>query len=258
MLWGKGKSFDSGSLLHQMLQAFDFLVSIDILHRDVKPENILFVTTRNGYHYQLADFGLCNEIVNAKSLVGSKRYMAPEILKGEQQTPKADIYSLYVTMLDALDIRGFRNARHESPTQVQEMVAFLSREEAKLFSIRGMGDRSPDRRASAAEILVKCFDGIGLTTSYQVQQTISTHEQSAMVNAVPKLSLARPGPSAQTRRPIRVDLRSEKLLLAPKVMKQRYSALQKKTIKVIDDGLTGKLQRCRMPGAFPHHGDKGN
>ncbi|KAL2410454.1 hypothetical protein ABEF95_001087 [Exophiala dermatitidis] len=49
-------------LYHDMLQVLDYLASRHLLHRDVKPENILYTSLGDGtYLFQLADFGLANQ-----------------------------------------------------------------------------------------------------------------------------------------------------------------------------------------------------
>lgn len=50
----------------QMLETLDCLAHNGIVHRDVKPENILYVSGPGGqYTFQLGDFGLCNRVVDA-------------------------------------------------------------------------------------------------------------------------------------------------------------------------------------------------
>lgn len=67
-------------IFSQILEAFKILVRENILHRDLKPTNILF---HNGV-LKIADFGFCKEMKEnsmAKTMVGSPIYMAPEVLK---------------------------------------------------------------------------------------------------------------------------------------------------------------------------------
>jgi serine/threonine-protein kinase ULK/ATG1 len=65
-----------------MLKAFKTLTKYNIMHRDIKPGNILL---DNGI-IKIADFGFCKSLNNAEDLVqtmlGSPIYMAPEVLKG--------------------------------------------------------------------------------------------------------------------------------------------------------------------------------
>lgn len=78
------------------------LVKSNIMHRDIKPSNILL---NNGV-IKLADFGFCKPMKDSKDLaqtmLGSPIYMAPEILKGEIYTMKADIWSLGVVLYEML------------------------------------------------------------------------------------------------------------------------------------------------------------
>ncbi|MGM9924655.1 MAG: serine/threonine-protein kinase, partial [Bacillus sp. (in: firmicutes)] len=65
-----------------------------IIHRDIKPDNILATADR---HYKLGDFGLAKNIsktLHSMSIKGTYTYMAPEIYTGCQYDTRADIYSL--------------------------------------------------------------------------------------------------------------------------------------------------------------------
>lgn len=68
------------------------------MHRDVKPDNIFF---HDGI-VKLGDFGFCKSLSNdtdmTSTMLGSPIYMAPEILKGENYTSKADVWSLGVVL----------------------------------------------------------------------------------------------------------------------------------------------------------------
>ncbi len=70
------------------------------MHRDLKPDNIFFSDGK----VKLGDFGFCKmlEMNMAQTMLGSPIYMAPEILKEEIYTLKADIWSLGVVLFEML------------------------------------------------------------------------------------------------------------------------------------------------------------
>lgn len=82
--------------------AFSALYDAHILHRDLKPTNILF----NDGVVKLADFGFCKELLKesdmTQTMVGSPIYMAPEVLKGLAYDSRADIWSLGVILYEML------------------------------------------------------------------------------------------------------------------------------------------------------------
>ena len=191
------------SLFHQMLQALDCLAVNGIVHRDVKPENILYVSRPNAqYRFQLGDFGLSNRAISAATFAGSPLYMAPEMFQKGPQTHKVDVWSLFVTMLWTLDVKGFRrkSERFKTLEEVHKEVATAA---SGVEIIREMAEINPEERASAAQMLVKCFDGGGLTTlrsqvpallPVKAKTTASADNQPASM-ARPTRRNARGGPS---------------------------------------------------------------
>ena len=92
---------DAIKIFAQLRSAFELLYKEKILHRDLKPTNILF---HNGV-IKIADFGFCKEMLKdemTQTMVGSPIYMAPEVLKGSIYDNRADIWSLGVILYEML------------------------------------------------------------------------------------------------------------------------------------------------------------
>ena len=115
-------------LLVDLAQAVAAAHDIGVLHKDLKPVNILVVSGGNGrWQIKLADFGSASLFdparlhalgitnlgftqtasLEAQSLTGTLMYMAPEVLAGQSPTTGADVYALGV-MLYQLTIGDFR------------------------------------------------------------------------------------------------------------------------------------------------------
>ena len=93
---------DAVKIFSQIRSAFETLSAENILHRDLKPTNILF---HNGV-LKVADFGFCKELLKetdmTQTMVGSPIYMAPEVLKGLIYDSRADIWSMGVILYEIL------------------------------------------------------------------------------------------------------------------------------------------------------------
>lgn len=155
----------ASTVFDHMLQALDFLSTKDVIHRDLKPENILYISRHDGYYFQLGDFGLSNRQGLAATYAGTPIFMAPEVFFGGTQTTKADVWSLFVTILWTLDVGGFRELgeKFKAYDNVRDTVLSLAQSPG-LEQTREMARMDPNTRASAAQMLVRCFGGVGLTT----------------------------------------------------------------------------------------------
>ncbi|XP_063752799.1 serine/threonine-protein kinase ULK1a isoform X2 [Eleginops maclovinus] len=89
--------------LHQIGQAMKVLQSKGILHRDLKPQNILLChpegrrSSPNNTCLKIADFGFARHLQTntmAATLCGSPMYMAPEVIMSQNYDAKADLWSI--------------------------------------------------------------------------------------------------------------------------------------------------------------------
>jgi serine/threonine protein kinase len=96
-------------ITREIADALSYAHGEGVVHRDVKPENILL--TRQG-HALLADFGIArggltaagedDRVTRMGGVVGTPTYMSPEQVTGEEVTSLSDIYSLGVTLFEML------------------------------------------------------------------------------------------------------------------------------------------------------------
>ena len=92
------KEIEAKSLLQQLTSALKVLWEHNLIHRDLKPQNLLLQHDQAGeLVIKIADFGFARYVEPsdlAETLCGSPLYMAPEILRYEKYDAKADLWSV--------------------------------------------------------------------------------------------------------------------------------------------------------------------
>ncbi|MCB9591435.1 MAG: serine/threonine protein kinase [Sandaracinaceae bacterium] len=89
-------------LLHQIAGALAEAHEAGLVHRDVKPDNVLLAPTPGfGDMVKVVDFGLVRELDSAAAgithegaIVGTPHYLAPEVIRGEATDARSDLYAL--------------------------------------------------------------------------------------------------------------------------------------------------------------------
>ncbi|WP_253767581.1 serine/threonine-protein kinase [Goodfellowiella coeruleoviolacea] len=140
----------------QVAAALAYVHARGIIHRDVKPSNILLDADGSAH---LADFGLSRvlgstHLTESGQLVGTPGYLAPEQVIGGEVAPAADIYALGLVLLECL-----RGEPEYTGTHVEIAVARLHREPhvpaslppALAGLLRSMTASEPKARPSAQQ-----------------------------------------------------------------------------------------------------------
>ena len=140
-----------------------------IVHRDIKPHNILI--SNEGRIVKVADFGIAKAVTNSTmtnigSIIGSVHYFSPEQAKGNHVNATADLYSLGIVLYEM--IIGRVPFRGDSPISIalqhiNEDVEFTSEEKVSIPQsvrtiIKKLTEKSSENRYQSAEELIEDID----------------------------------------------------------------------------------------------------
>ena len=96
-------SIDEGvNLAKFLLHMEQFLLKFDLVHGDIKPDNIIHAQRKGKTYFKTVDFGSIIEIFSTASRAGTPSYLAPERFKGESIDEGSEIFSIGVTLYETL------------------------------------------------------------------------------------------------------------------------------------------------------------
>ena len=195
------------AIVRQIASALDAAHESGVMHRDVKPENIIL--TRDDFAY-LVDFGIANATTDEKltelgTAVGTYAYMAPERFTNDEVTYRADVYALTCVLHECLtgsqpypgDSVGVVITAHLMqpipkpseqrpgiPPAIDQVIA------------RGMAKKPADRYASAGDLATAANDA--LTDRDQDQAaTILQRSAAATLPTPPPAHRSTPPPTVR-------------------------------------------------------------
>ena len=161
---GKLTSRETVHFISQILKALDHAHHNGVVHRDIKPQNIMLLD--NG-QLRMMDFGIArisraeNQLTGGKAM-GSVHYISPEQAKGDETDFTSDIYSVGVMMYEMLSghlpfdaddvVEVAIKQISDKPQSLQELAPNVPHGLVEITE-RAMAKRPDNRYASAAEML---------------------------------------------------------------------------------------------------------
>lgn len=173
--------------LRQICQALDYAHKEGVIHRDIKPGNIMLDTDGNAY---LSDFGIARVLgseLTGSMIVGTPAYMSPEQANGLPIDGRADIYALGVVLFEL--ITGREPYQAETPMAV--LIKHISEPMPSISQFRENVPKpvqdvvakatlkDPDDRFASAGELAKAYSGAlrGETANFDMPTSSGTPSQ---------------------------------------------------------------------------------
>lgn len=210
----------------EILSALDAFHTEGILHRDLKPDNVLLATDGT---VKVSDFGVAKitegmDLTMAGTMLGTPAYLAPERVAGEPASAASDVYSAGVVLYELLtDTRPFegdtplgllRAIQHDDPPSLTEARPDLERD--LVAAIEKAMAKDPVNRYSDASSMAR---DLGMETSVEVLESTQVIEVPGSATQVisepvpfplPEPKLPPPPPSSTEReRPTNPRLKQE-------------------------------------------------
>jgi serine/threonine protein kinase len=166
----------SVGICSQLADALDAAHQVGLIHRDVKPQNVLIGGRDHAY---LVDFGLTKDSNGAKltatgQFMGTIDYVSPEQARSEGATPRSDVYQLTAVLYECLT----GSVPYERPTEAAVLFAHLTEPPPRLDERRpdlpaalgvviakGMAKDPSERHESAGELMREARRALGSETA---------------------------------------------------------------------------------------------
>jgi serine/threonine protein kinase len=167
-------------LLSQLLSALIYLHRRGVLHRDLKPDNVLVA----GGRVRVVDFGLSIAVDQVTGTAGTLIYMAPEMLQGGRATPATDLY--------AVGMIAYQLFAGRLPYDLSQFMAFIYNPDPAALNLDAIDgpdalrtligallSRTPEARGEARTVLAALHQAVGLPSPHETGEQRESFLQAA-------------------------------------------------------------------------------
>ena len=119
---------DAINLAKTLLNASQYLLKFNLVHADIKPENIIVTKRNEKLIFKIIDFGNITEIYSINTKAGTPSYLAPERFKDALINENTEIFAIGVTLYEALtgklpygEIEPFSNPTFKTPKEPKKL-----------------------------------------------------------------------------------------------------------------------------------------
>ncbi len=190
-------------IMGQVLDALTYAHSKEVVHRDLKPQNIMITTLGAKVHAKLLDFGIgsfthnvasidSNHLTLEQDLLGTPTYNAPEQLRGEPPTPKSDLYAWGLITIECLTGRPVMDGRtvaevfqqHLSASNVPIPPSIIGHDLAHL--LHKILEKDTTKRLGNTQVISEEFERVNFSTlsikSEESKNTLPNQEDHTLAN----------------------------------------------------------------------------
>jgi serine/threonine protein kinase len=162
------KKLESGeavTICKQLLAGVAALHAGGVIHRDLKPNNVMLEAGESGLHVSIMDFGLAraheaaNTLFGPGMIAGTPGYMAPELLAGARPGKATDLFALGVVLHEVLTGERPLAAADRAVTPAPALRSALVAPEWKQ-AVEGFLSANPETRTAAFEQLMHAQTGV--------------------------------------------------------------------------------------------------
>lgn len=207
---------EAAAITARVLDALAAAHAVGLVHRDVKPANVLFAADGT---VKVADFGIAKrldapdpELTGTGQFIGTPRYLAPEQLLGEPSTPASDVYATGVVLFEMLTGRPPFTGDHP-------LAIALAHRDAPVPDLTRRAPATPPavievvRRALAKRPEDRFADAAAMAAALRAAATPEPSTPPQTVGPIPGPSA--PAASADAGRPVQTGVAPVPTAVAP-------------------------------------------